>query len=132
MLGELRTIDNLDVEGRRVLLRADFSVPLTQASARAPVRVADDTRIQGPLATIQELRLRGARLVLVSHLDRPEGHDPALSTSMQITAPSVAPTMGMRSVTRKASGTANGTPSAVSAANAARPATMEIRMFPIT
>jgi phosphoglycerate kinase len=79
VLGELRTIDDLDVEGRRVLLRADFNVPLTQASARAPARVADDTRIQGALATIQELRLRGARLVLVSHLDRPEGHDPALS-----------------------------------------------------
>ena len=79
MLGELRTIDDLDVEGRRVLLRADFNVPLTQASASAPTRVADDTRIQGALATIQELCLRGARLVLVSHLDRPEGHDPALS-----------------------------------------------------
>ena len=79
MLGELRTIDDLDVEGRRVLLRADFSVPLTQASARARARVADDTRIQRALATIQELRLRGARLVLVSDLDRPEGHDPALS-----------------------------------------------------
>jgi phosphoglycerate kinase len=79
VLGELRTIDDLDVEGRRVLLRADFNVPLTQASARAPARVADDTRIQRALATIQELRLRGARLVLVSHLDRPEGHDPALS-----------------------------------------------------
>ncbi len=79
MLGELRTIDDLDVEGRRVLLRADFSVPLTQASARAPVRLAADTCIQGALATIQELRRRGARLVLVSDLDRPEGHDPALS-----------------------------------------------------
>jgi phosphoglycerate kinase len=79
VLGELRTIDDLNVEGRRVLLRADFSVPLTQASARAPARVADGTRIRAALATIQELRLRGARLVLVSHLDRPEGHDPALS-----------------------------------------------------
>ena len=79
MLGELRTIDDVDVEGRRVLLRADFNVPLTQASAGAPVRVADDTRIQQALATIQELRLRGARLVIVSGLDRPEHHHPALS-----------------------------------------------------
>ena len=79
MLGELRTIDDVDVEGRRVLLRADFNVPLTKASAGAPVRVADDARIQGALATIQELRLRGARLVIVSGLGRPQGHDPALS-----------------------------------------------------
>lgn len=79
MLGELRTIDDVDVEGRRVLLRADFDVPLTQAPAGAPVRVADDARIQNALATIQELRRRGARLVIVSGLDWPQGHDPALS-----------------------------------------------------
>jgi phosphoglycerate kinase len=79
VLSELRTIDDVDVEGRRVLLRADFNVSLTHASAGAPVRVADDTRIHEALATIQELRRRGARLVLVSDLDRPEGHGPALS-----------------------------------------------------
>jgi phosphoglycerate kinase len=79
MLGELRTIDDVHVEGRRVLLRADFNVSLTHASAGAPVRLADDTRIRGALATIQELRRRGARLVLVSDLDRPEGHGAALS-----------------------------------------------------
>jgi len=76
---ELRTIDELDVEDRRVLLRADFNVPLTPASASTPVRVADDTRIRSTLPTIEELRRRGARLVLVSHLDRPKGWDPALS-----------------------------------------------------
>jgi phosphoglycerate kinase len=79
MSGELRTIDDLDVEGRRVLLRADFNVPLTAASAGVPVRVADDTRIRAALSTIDELRRRGARLVLVSHLGRPKGPDPALS-----------------------------------------------------
>ena len=77
MSDELRTIDDLDVEGRRVLLRADFSAPLTQASARAPVRVADDTRIRAALATIQELRRRGRAARARLHLDRPEGHDPA-------------------------------------------------------
>src|SRR6516165_7804434 len=76
----LRTLDDLDVDGRRVLLRADFNVPTTPASAGAPVRVADDTRIRAGLPTIQELRRRGARLVIVSDLGRPKDRDPALST----------------------------------------------------
>ena len=79
MSGGLRTIDDLDVAGRRVLLRADFDVPLTSAAAGVPVHVADDTRIAAALTTIQELRRRGARLVLISHLGRPKGRDPALS-----------------------------------------------------
>jgi phosphoglycerate kinase len=79
MTSELRTIDDLDVEGRRVLLRADFNVPLTPASAGMPRRVADDTRIRTALTTIEELRVRGARVVLVSHLGRPKGPDPAFS-----------------------------------------------------
>jgi phosphoglycerate kinase len=79
MTRALRTIDDMDVEGRRVLLRADFDVPLTPASAGVPVGVADDTRIRAALPTIEELRRRGARLVLVSQLDRPQGPDPTYS-----------------------------------------------------
>jgi phosphoglycerate kinase len=79
MSSELRTIDDLDVEGRRVLLRADFNVPLSAPSAGVAVRVADDTRIRAALSTIDELRRRGARLVLISHLGRPKGPDAALS-----------------------------------------------------
>jgi len=79
MSDELRTIDDLDVAGRRVLLRADFDVPLTSAAVGMPARVADDTRIAAALTTIQELRRRGARLVLISHLGRPKGRDPAFS-----------------------------------------------------
>ena len=79
MTNELRTIDDMDVEGRRVLLRADFNVPLTPAAAGVPVGVADDTRIRAALPTIEELRRRGGRLVLVSDLDRPQGADPAYS-----------------------------------------------------
>jgi phosphoglycerate kinase len=79
MTNELRTIDDLDVTGRRVLLRADLDVPLTTASVGVPVRVADDTRIAAALTTIQELRCRGARLVLIAHLGRPKGLDPAFS-----------------------------------------------------
>src|SRR5690242_17748660 len=76
--GELTTIDDLDVEGRRVLLRADFNVPLVHPSPLV-TRVGDDTRIRAALETIRELRGHGARLVLVSHLGRPNGVDPALS-----------------------------------------------------
>jgi phosphoglycerate kinase len=79
MSDRLRTLDDLDVDGRRVLLRADFNVPTTVASAGAPVRVADDTRIRAGLTTILELRRRGARLVIASDLGRPKDRDPALS-----------------------------------------------------
>jgi phosphoglycerate kinase len=68
----MRSIDDLDVRGRRVLVRVDFNVPLGACPDGLPV-VADDTRIVAALATIEELRERGARLVLVSHLGRPEG-----------------------------------------------------------
>jgi 3-phosphoglycerate kinase len=55
MSDELLTIDDMDVDGRRVLLRADLNVPLTPVSAGVPVGVADDTRIRAALPTIEEL-----------------------------------------------------------------------------
>ena len=68
----MQTIDDLDVAGRRVLVRADFNVPL-EVSGDGARRITDDGRIRAALPTIQSLRSRGARVILAAHLGRPKG-----------------------------------------------------------
>jgi phosphoglycerate kinase len=62
-----RTLDDLDVKGARVLVRADLNVPMADG------KVTDDLRIVRQAPTIRELAEKGARVIVLSHFDRPKG-----------------------------------------------------------
>lgn len=69
-----QTINSVPLEGQTVLLRADYNVPL-----KSDGTIDDDFRIKASLPTIQKLLAEGCKVVIISHLGRPEGRDPKLS-----------------------------------------------------
>jgi phosphoglycerate kinase len=71
-----KTIRDVDVSGKRVLIRVDYNVPRDRESGR----ILDDTRIKATLPTLEYLRGQRAKVIIVSHLGRPDGKvDPKLS-----------------------------------------------------
>jgi len=69
-----RSIDDLQLTGKRVFVRVDFNVPLDEQR-----NVTDDTRIREALATLKRVLQMGGKLTVASHLGRPKGVDPKLS-----------------------------------------------------
>jgi phosphoglycerate kinase len=66
-MADYRTLDDLDVKGKRVLVRADLNVPMQDGA------VTDTLRIDRQAPTIRELAEKGARVIVLSHFDRPKG-----------------------------------------------------------
>ena len=77
-----RTLDDVDVRGKRVLVRVDLNVPVENG------RVADATRIERVVPTIREIADKGGKAILLSHFGRPKGPDP--TQSLKLVAPTIA------------------------------------------
>lgn len=82
-----RTLDDIDVKGKRVLVRLDLNVPMKDG------RVADALRIERQAPTVRELANKGARVIVLSHFDRPKGKR-VQSLSLAPVAPALAEAIG--------------------------------------
>ena len=88
-MAEFRTLDDLDVRGKRVLVRADLNVPMKDG------RVADATRLERLRPTLEEVIRRGGRVILLSHRGRPKG-EPSPELSLEPLVESLAQVLGGR------------------------------------
>lgn len=78
-----KTVKDVEVAGKRVLVRVDFNVPFDKED-----NITDDTRLRGALPTIEYLRAQGAKVILMSHLGRPKGE-----ANMKYTLKKVVPAL---------------------------------------
>src|SRR6476620_12182951 len=69
MTKSFRTLDDIDVKGKRVLLRVDLNVPMESG------RVSDATRLERVAPTITEISTKGGKVILLAHFGRPKGRD---------------------------------------------------------
>jgi phosphoglycerate kinase len=80
----MKYLDQIDVSGKKVLVRVDFNVPMDKSG-----KVTDDTRVKASLATLNYIREKGARVMVASHLGRPKGK-PVDEFSLKPVAPVLA------------------------------------------
>ena len=83
-----KTVRDIDVDGKRVLMRVDFNVPLKDGV------VTDDTRVRAAIPTIQYLKDHNAKIILMSHLGRPKGDGPEPELSLKPAADKLAELTG--------------------------------------
>jgi len=83
-----KTIADVDVTGKRVLMRVDFNVPLRDG------RITDDRRIRAAVASIKSVTDRGGRVILISHLGRPKGQGPEPELSLKPAADRLSELLG--------------------------------------
>ena len=86
MTKSFRTLDDVDVKGKRVLLRVDLNVPMENG------RVSDATRLERVAPTITEIAGKGGKVILLAHFGRPKGRDP--KESLKPVAAALAQVLG--------------------------------------